>query len=560
MRNRFTIGGVLYTDAVIMGGVDYSIDISGDELTVGVAACGVLRFTVRADNNPFSVGAEFVWERQQIDDDDFVRMGKFIVKTITKKTGSYIIESFDIMSKFDVVVDEWLNGLSYPITHGSLLAELGDHVGVQVLDFLVNRDYVIRSSPAWEGVTGRDILGFVAEASGCFARIMGSRVLVSSYVTRKTTLSKANYSRPFVADYTVAPIDKVQVRSSKNDIGVVVGDGENVYIIENNPLFFAESDEEMRPHAELLLQELSKLEYTPCEVPMYNDLGLRPGDIFTIDGKTSIVMSYRCTERGTIISSSGSPRRQVQSNAKNRDVIALIGKTNELTRTVDETKLRMTDAEGNILVLQAAADGFGTSISSVDGRVTTLSATVDGLDTRIYSVDGRVTTLSATVDGLKTTVSDKASTSYVEQTANSVLASVNNNYVKISDMGIYLNGYVTFSNLSTSGQTTINGGNIAAGGTISAVTLKGCTIQSSNGGASITLQNNILNMSLGAYTYGQLVVTDDGRFKITGSNGYIATLYCGNTNPQVQIGSYYYDIVHAGNVGNYLGTVYAVFG
>jgi hypothetical protein len=346
MRNRFTIGDNVYTDAVIMGGVDYGIDISGDELTVGVAACGVLRFTVRADNNPFSVGTEFVWERKQIDDVSFATMGEFTVQTVTKQGNRYLVESFDGMAKFDVVVDEWMNNLSYPITHEAMLTALCGHVGVELDENtdLTCGDRIALFSPSWEGATGREILAFLAEASGCFALMCASgKLYVGWYTDSGVNLTSANYTEPFTADYTVSSIDSLQVRATVNDIGIIVGDGANTYVIEGNPLFYTESDDDLRPYAERLLDKLSGEVYRPCEVPLYNDRGLRPGDIFTIDGQRALVMFYRCTERGTVISCDGSKKRPVQSTLRNREVMQLIGKTNELERTVEETRSTLTE-------------------------------------------------------------------------------------------------------------------------------------------------------------------------------------------------------------------------
>lgn len=346
MRNRFVIDGVTYTDAVIVGGVDYGIDISGDELTAGIAACGVLRFTVRADNNPFAIGTVFDWERRQIDDADFVKMGEFSVSKVTKQYKRYIIEATDGMAKFDVVVDEWLNGLTYPITHEALLTALCAHAGVEMDEdtTLTIGDRVLPFSPSWEGATGREIVAFIAEASGCFALMRESgKLFVGWYRDSGVNLTSANYTGPFTADYTVKSIDRLQVRATTNDIGIMVGDGANTYIIEGNPLFYTESNDDLRPYAELLLAKLSGEVYRPCEVPLYNDRGLRPGDSFTIDGERALVMDYRCTERGTVISCFGSEERPVQSTLQHREIMQLVGKTNELERTVEETRSTLTD-------------------------------------------------------------------------------------------------------------------------------------------------------------------------------------------------------------------------
>ncbi len=543
MQNRITLNGKIYGDEVLSGGIDYDIDINGgNELTVGVTACGTLKFSLLADDNKFKVGDEFTWSRRQIEDNSFADLGVFAVTGVTKNRSKYTIEASDRMAKFNMVVDAWLNALSYPITHSALLSSLCAKVGVTLdsTSSLTNGDRQIASSPAWEGATGRDILGFLAEASGCFAQMLpNGRLYVGWYRQTSIALTRENYTNPFVADYVVSAIDKVQVRSSENDIGVIAGDGTNVYTIENNPLLIAKSDADLRPYVVRLLNKLSSLTYTPCEIPLYNDRGLRPGDIFTVDGVQSVVMTLRSTERGSVVSSVGSKTRPTQSGAKNRDVIALRGKMNELTRTVEETTLKISDAEGNLA---------------------SLSLTVNGLSTRVSNAEGDISSLELTASGLSVTVSDHTNAiSALSINANMISARVGQNELAISNLGIQMTGYVTFNALATAGQTTIDGGNITTG-KISAITLEGCTLQSVNGASSISLTRNMMNFYSGGGLYGQLIITDDGRFKVTGANGYTTTLYCGDINPQVQIGSAYYDIIHAGNVGSYVGSVYAVFG
>lgn len=560
----------------LYGGVSLSIDIcGGNELTFGVLAYQTIRFSALVGDTDTEVGDQIQWMRKQIDDERNTH-GMYIVSSVVRKGIRLDIEA-DIFVRpyLEMPASNFLGSLTYPITHKQLLDKtlidsLNKFTGGSITEEnisslysaeteLVNGDYSIQKNPAYDGITYGDIIRYLSEASACifYADPMGQYIHVGSFRETDVALTKANYSRPFIADYTVAPIDRVQIRSSANDIGVIAGDGSNTYVIENNPLFLPQSDAQMRPYAERLAEKLAGFSYVPCEVPLYNDCGLRPGDIFTIDGKASAVMSYRCSESGTVVGAYGSPTRPVQSTVKNRDIIAMMGKTNELTRTVEENTLRIADAEGNVSLLSQTVSGFDARIENAEGKVTTLSATVNGLDTRVSDAEGNVSALGLTVDGLSTRVSDaEGNISTLEQTSSNISARVGQNEVAISNIGIQLTGYVTFSALTTSGQTTINGDNITTG-TIKAITLEGCTFKSTNGlGYLMQLDGGALLFKSGSISVAEFGVYD-GRAVLGAYNGFVLTF---EGNPQIESGGSYYENIHAGNIGSYVSSVYAVFG
>lgn len=55
---------------------------------------------------------------------------------------------------------------------------------------------------------------------------------------KSTSISKSQYISAQYEDYIVRTIDKLQIREKENDIGVIVGDGGNTYVIEGNFLVY----------------------------------------------------------------------------------------------------------------------------------------------------------------------------------------------------------------------------------------------------------------------------------------------------------------------------------
>lgn len=139
---------------------------------------------------------------------------------------------------------------------------------------------------------------------------------------------------------------------------------------------------------------------------------------------------------------------------------------NRITQEVSDT------AAGLSSKIEQTASSLTSSISSVDGRVSTLSQTVDGISTRVQNAEGGISSLEQTASSLKSSIRDtNNNVSSLEQYVDSMTLSVSNGsdsstirlmagQTVLASREIYFSGMVTFTDLSTSGRTTINGGNI----------------------------------------------------------------------------------------------------
>lgn len=137
--------------------------------------------------------------------------------------------------------------------------------------------------------------------------------------------------------------------------------------------------------------------------------------------------------------------------------------------TAQGLSARISDAEGNITALTATSTSLTSRITSAEGSISTLQQTATSLTSRISDAEGNISTLSQTVNGMTLSVSNGSSSSTIRLMANGV---------QLSSQSIYFTGMVTFSDLSTSGWTTINGDNITTG-TIEAIDIYGCNIEGS---------------------------------------------------------------------------------
>lgn len=164
------------------------------------------------------------------------------------------------------------------------------------------------------------------------------------------------------------------------------------------------------------------------------------------------------------------------ANGRMESIIQSVeGDLSELTQTVSGFDLRIQNAEDSVAELSLTVGGFDTRISNAEGSVSELSQTVGGFDTRITNAEGAVFELSQTVGGFSSRISDaEGNASEALQTAGKinwiVKSGTSASNFTLTDRAISLvadnidlDGYVTFTNLKTSGQTVINAGNITTG-------------------------------------------------------------------------------------------------
>ena len=144
---------------------------------------------------------------------------------------------------------------------------------------------------------------------------------------------------------------------------------------------------------------------------------------------------------------------------------------NEINNSVD-TKIASAKSE-----IKVTTDGISQSVGKLETTTTELAGKVTNQETRLSSAEQKITDKAITsvvqesqfikdMDGKIST--NKSSISKVEQTANSISSKVSDlsgKYTEIKQTvdSIDLTGKVSFSDLSTSGRTTINGGNITTG-------------------------------------------------------------------------------------------------
>lgn len=404
------------------------------------------------------------------------------VKPTRQTRNTYKIYAYDVVSKLDGIQSTWLRSIQgdFPMTLWAFAQAVAARCGIEIANSELPRsgDYQVQAFYA-DDLTGRQLLAWVAEASCTFLRATPAGQLEFAwYIVRAQSgigpeagsewtaldlsgqlLETADgeiwtFDQPQVGyfsgtlsyeDYTTAPIDKVQIKQTDDDVGVIYPPdetGTNALVIQGNLLLTTQTADALRPVAQAIYDTMRGVTYTPLQVsiPLAADAPA-PGEIITVTdayGRTmqAYIMQRTISGQKVTLESTGNARRDGTSAVNNQKWQNLQGKVLEIQTSVDGLKITAADLAGGLASLELTVDGLRTEVSGkLDGEeAQTL------IDQSLKSIS-----LSASTAGTTSTLTIKAGD------------------VTLSSAQINFTGMVTISDLSTSGKTIINGDNVTTG-------------------------------------------------------------------------------------------------
>ena len=501
MKNKLVFSsGITITDSNIRGGVKYTQNINPNtDFTIGCASSAEIVFDYDNRNNDVSQYVEdgvFNYYIQQANDTDWRLIGKFYIQSSEVKKNLITIRAYDAMIKTEAYIDSFIDGLTFPLTTTSLFTKLCSFLGVScggIDPGLVNTTFKIQDNFQAINITGRQVIQYIAEACAGYAVAdTNGAICIKDYEFVNTELNNSNYVSYTKANYTVDRVEGLTIRTTQDDIGVSQGATEgNIYIIQNNPLFYAENDSQLRNVSYNLYQKILIMNgYVPASLNLLQDFGLKCGQIFKINGNKFILMKKEITASGTTFECYGNKQREKQESNLNSEIVALRGKTNELYRDLEQTKSTLTDTANGLKsqITQTASDirteisdtkkgleskieqtaeGINSTVSSQGQQITQLQQTTNSISSTVSNQGQTITEIKQDLDGISLTYNSTNGTASITIGDVTVSQLVDGKYVDKAVAGINLNGYVQFTDLSTPGSTTISGSNITTG-TISA--------------------------------------------------------------------------------------------
>lgn len=365
---------------------------------------------------------------------EFIQLGIFIPQTAQKKDDRILsVTAYDRMIYFEELADSVLNNQTYPVTVLDFLKSLCAFVGIELetTEFL-NSDYLIQKNARSQNVKGRQMLQWVTEAAARFARITPEGKLALEWYTDIDYSIDASHGGPTeyttitTADYTTKKVDKLQIKATQNDIGVVVPKDDpsktNIYIIQNNPIFYAETDAELRPTAEKIFNAIKDFTYIPYTVTCKGNPAIRAGSAFSVTSAKgqkikALIMTKKMKGVKALadnLAASGNAIRSVQSNVLNQSIQQLRGSVHELVVDISSLQSTITDYQqktdhslavqessisqlSNEISLRVEKTTYDEDMNALDSHLASLELSLNGL---FVSID--TGQLEFSVNGLKT--------------------------------------------------------------------------------------------------------------------------------------------------------------
>lgn len=397
----------------------------GEELNIGSCCAARFECTLLNPGGELSIAAGGEITVYRVNGDDRRKVGLFTLEEpVRPNANKYRITAYDRISWLDKDLTEWLislEGWPYTVQQLSVMVshECGTGIGTETL---LNGSYKVQRFGG-NGITGRKIMQWIGQISGTFCRANADGGIVfERYRNTSTILGPAETFSVKLADYQTAPIDRVQIQLTQDDIGVIYPDVEGVtYHVTGNYLLTATDPTALESVAENLYTALSDITYTPGTVAMAHNPDISAGDIVTVrdrNGKvaTLFVMSKTTKGQKDTLECTGSYSRDSSTVVHEESFKAVKAKMMEIRKTISELSVKASEVETRIDDNRAYTDQKITEVTiAADG----LASTVSNVQESVDSVASQITEIQQTADNISLKVSsieengvDKVSTEF----------------------------------------------------------------------------------------------------------------------------------------------------
>lgn len=367
---------------------------AGQEFTIGSAFSDYIEAEIWADPDgslQITAGDVLTYYRQD-DAGNRTKVGVFYAEKPTRtKRNSYKVTAYDTMSKLDADFSGWLhaNQAQFPKTIWQLVQLACQRAGVVLASssLPINGSYSVQAFYA-DDLTCRQIISWAAESAGCYAHMNADGKLqfltyADKRSTAKITPDGASNSTAYYADslsyedYTVKAIEKVQIRQSDSDVGVIYPDSTtatNTYAVQGNLLLTTGTEANLKSVVQNLYNVLKNVTYTPCKVSVPSSSGLACGQIVHVKDARgrefdTYLMSATISSGKASFESMGSASRESSSAVNSQSYKNLTGKMLEIKTSVDGLEVKASDLTGKYTDLKATVDGLSSEVKK-DTKIT----------------------------------------------------------------------------------------------------------------------------------------------------------------------------------------------
>ena len=393
-------------------------------LAPGAAVAACLQLSLLTDH-PIRAGDLLRLYRAE----DRQLMGCFLAQEPVRSGRLLKVTAYDRLIQLDKEITPLLRSISWPVGLGELAAAVCQYCGLS----LENEDFpgceFSVPCPTGDGITGRQVMMWVAQAAGCFCcatpegtvaldwyadapleigpeqlavlggvlrgcgypegEDLGCSGAVADGVLTPTPRQYALSGGLQLETAATVPIDRVQIRQTETDVGCIYPDapGENTLVIQGNPLLAAETAETVLPIAQQLFERFAGVSYTPGTLKLPTTPALEPGQLLTVTDASGnrhrfYFMSLDRSAAGDTVTCAGSYSRESATVVNNRSYQNLHGRMLQLRTDVEGIRAENSDNRGKLSSLALDIEGIRGTVKSQEGQLqqlTTLEQTAQGL-------------------------------------------------------------------------------------------------------------------------------------------------------------------------------------
>lgn len=308
------------------------------------------------------------------------------VKPTSQTRNTYKVYAYDAVSRLDSVQSTWLRSIQdqFPMTLWAFAGLVAQRCGVTIANNSLSRNGSYRVQAFYaDNLTGRQLLAWVAEASCTFLRATPDGKIEFAWYTdynASQSIGPTVYIRDGLSHdkFQTAPVVKVQIRQSDDDVGVLYPSdesGSNALVIQGNLLLTSATAEALKPVARAIFETMQGVTYTPLKVTVPANFPLpAPGNIVSVtDARGNVLSSYIMTRtisgQQVTLESTGNATRDGTAAVNEQSYKNLTGKMLEIKTSVDGLEVKASDLTGKYTDLKATVDGLSSEVKK-DTKIT----------------------------------------------------------------------------------------------------------------------------------------------------------------------------------------------
>lgn len=285
------------------------------------------------------------------------------------------------------------------------------------------------SSTIGESMSGKEVLSCICEINGCMGHMGRDGKFHYIYLEQEiqglyprndlypaddlfprdpksNRIGKDLYITAEYEDFLVKTINKLQIREQKNDIGVIVGTGDNAYVIEDNFLVYGKGSKELKGIAKNILSKIRGIIYRPFTADCKGNPCLEVGDAVRIPTKYELIESYifKRTLKGIQalrddLEADGEEYRTSKANGIQRSILQLKGKSNVLERTIEKTQSTIEVKERKLIsqITQTATEIRTEVKNTADGLSSRITQNANNITAEVKRAQGQEVELAAAI-------------------------------------------------------------------------------------------------------------------------------------------------------------------